>query len=320
MQTRNLSGEGASAVPTISILGDSISTFEGCTFAGNRVYYQPPQTGLTGVEEPGQTWWMQVIGGLGGALCANGSYSGSMVQGAGFPAAEQPGRAPQLLGEGGQAPDMVLIFIGVNDYGWGTAEAQEAGRSEAAPAVVAARAAGWTEADGPLEGERIAAAAVPGAAPADAAQRFEAAYRRMLQQVKGVAPAAQLWCITIPCGRERGKGGPAFAHALRGIAFDDYNQAIRDAAAAEGCRVADAAALGYDYDALDGTHPTALGMQQLAAMVLHAMAAEGAAPAPLPPLPPQEMRSAKRCQRTTCINCPSVRSHGNPWFCVCDKQ
>lgn len=369
MQAMELSGEGAFCAPRISILGDSISTFAGCIAEGNRVYYQPPQTHLTGVESLSQTWWMRVIEGVGGRLCANASYSGSMVQGNGFPAAEQPGRAEQLLESNGKAPDAVLVFMGVNDYGWGSPEAQEAGRSEAAPAVVAVRAASASahddtfsatvataknnEGNGPAsvggttavevgaagDGEHTEGAlpeafsmlppAVPGAAPTEAAERFGAAYERMLRRVQEAAPGAEIWCVTIPPGREHGKTGPAFAYALRGVTLDAYNQAINDAAAATGARVADVAALGFDYDAYDGTHPTALGMEQLASMVLNAIAWEsemapsllGSALAsrPLPPLPPDEMRSARRCKKPTCIGCPHARSTGNPWFCICDK-
>ena len=329
MQATDFSGEGPVKAPAISVLGDSISTFEGCIAPGNRVYYQSPQTERTGVLSPDQTWWMQVIGALGGRLCANGSFSGSMVQGKAFPAGEAAGRAEQLRGEDGEEPDVVLFFIGINDYGWGTPEAQEAGRSEASPAVVAARAAGWSEAAGPLPDADLVPEGVPGAAPADAAERFGAAYRAMLERVQAVAPGAQLWCITVPPGRETANAQSAFTYALRGVPFDDYNQAIRDAAATAGARVADVAALGFDYDAVDGTHPTALGMQQFAAMVLRAMAAElesvpaaehrFAIPEPLPPLPPDAMRSQRLCDAPTCIGCPHARATGNPWLCVCDK-
>ena len=369
MQAMELSGEGAFLAPRISVLGDSISTFAGCTAEGNRVYYQPPQTHLTGVESLSQTWWMRVIEGVGGRLCANASYSGSMVQGNGFPAAEQPGRAEQLLGSNGKAPDAVLVFMGVNDYGWGSPEAQEAGRSEAAPAVVAARCAAASahddafsatvgtaensEGDGPdsaggttaveagvagdvehmeealPEAFSMLPPAVPGAAPADADERFGAAYERKLRRVQEAVPGAEVWCITIPPGREHGKTASAFAYALRGVSLDAYNQAINDAAAATGARVADVAAMGFDYDAYDGTHPTAAGMEQLASMVLNAIAWEsemapsrlgGAlANCPLPPLPSDEMRSTRRCKKRTCVGCPYARSTGNPWFCICDK-
>lgn len=366
MQAMKLSGEGEFFVPRISVLGDSISTFAGCVAEGNRVYYEPPRTHLTGVESLSQTWWMQVIEGVGGRLCANGSYSGSMVQGKGFPAAEQPGRAEQLLGSGDQVPDAVLVFIGVNDYGWGSPEAQEAGHSEAAPAVVAARTAatatngsktlpvsmgfggndeGGIPADagtamagqggGACKEEAFFAAptnlpsAIPGAAPKDAAERFGAAYERMLRRIQEVAPGVEIWCITIPPGREHGKMASAFTYALRGVSLDAYNNAINDAAVAAGARVADVAALGLDYDAYDGTHPTALGMAQLASMVLNAIAWEsemipsrlGGALAnhPLPQLPSDGMRSSRRCKKRTCIGCSHARGTGNPWFCVCDK-
>ena len=57
---------------------------------------------------------------------------------------------------------------------------------------------------------------------------------------------------------------------MRGRHLDEYNAAIRDAAAAEGCRVADVRAFGRDYDSLEGTH-SRMGMRQFASMVVRAM-------------------------------------------------
>lgn len=103
-----------------SVLGDSISTFDGCVPAGNKVFYAGERCAQTGVAAAQDTWWMRVIGHLGGELLANGAYSGSLVAGDGFPAISSPGRAAQVLGEDGSAPDAVLVYAGINDYGAGT--------------------------------------------------------------------------------------------------------------------------------------------------------------------------------------------------------
>ena len=49
------------------VLGDSISTYEGYTPA-SVVFYDSYFQRLTGVTSVNDTWWMQVINGLGGIL------------------------------------------------------------------------------------------------------------------------------------------------------------------------------------------------------------------------------------------------------------
>lgn len=241
---------------TFSIMGDSISTFEGCVPDGYTLFYNDERLERSGVLRPEDTWWSHAVRALGGTVLADSAWSGSMVEGAGFPAASSPERAAALLGPDGQAPDAVLVFIGINDYGWGGAEAQAAGRSHAMPRCI----------DPATVPEQIA-----GAAPADAAERFGAAYRTMLRNIRAAAPKAAVYCITLLPGRTHGVDHPEFCYRLRGHHLDEYNAAIRDAAAAEGCRVADVRAFGRDYDSLEGTHPTNLGMRQFASMVVRAM-------------------------------------------------
>ena len=76
------------AMKRVSILGDSISTFEGCVPEGFRVYYEGARRRVTGVKLPSDTWWAQVVSGMGGVPWRVGAYSGSLVEGAGFPAGE----------------------------------------------------------------------------------------------------------------------------------------------------------------------------------------------------------------------------------------
>lgn len=231
---------------TFSIMGDSISTFEGCVPDGYTLFYNDERLERSGVLRPEDTWWSHAVRALGGTVLADSAWSGSMVEGAGFPAASSPERAAALLGPDGQAPDAVLVFIGINDYGWGGAEAQAAGRSHAMPRCI----------DPATVPEQIA-----GAAPADAVKRFGTAYRTMLRNIRAAAPEAAVYCITLLPGRTHGVDHPEFCYRLRGRHLDEYNAAIRDAAAAEGCRVADVRAFGRDYDSLEGTHPTNLGMR-----------------------------------------------------------
>ena len=75
---------------TFSILGDSISTFTGFVPAENHVYYEGERLEGTGVLAVADTWWAKVVDRLGGSLLANASFSGSMVEGAGFPRRARP--------------------------------------------------------------------------------------------------------------------------------------------------------------------------------------------------------------------------------------
>ena len=59
----------------VSIMGDSISTFQGWIKEGYRYYY--PKGDVTDVS---QTWWKQIIDNNGMVLGYNASYSGSSVQ------------------------------------------------------------------------------------------------------------------------------------------------------------------------------------------------------------------------------------------------
>lgn len=286
----------------ISILGDSISTFAGFNPARFAVYYEGERCEKTGVQDVGDTWWMQVIERLGGQVGANASYSGSMVEGASFPAGSSVERVAALACDDGSAPDLILVFMGINDYGWGGADAQAAGRGNALP-------------------ETLDLAAIPprvaGRATPDAADRFRVAYRLLLARVRERYPQAEVWCTTLIPGRVAGRESSTFAYRVRGVPFDAYNDAIRTAAQTNGCQVADIRALGRDYDALDGTHPTALGMRQLAAMVIQSMglSSDGKLAEALSQAP----QSHETCHKPSCIGCEHAASTGNKWLLVCNE-
>lgn len=289
-----------------SVLGDSISTFEGEVPAANRCYYDAADTNGTGVTSKDGTWWMRVIAEEGGEFLSNASFSGSMVQGEGFPAGRTLSRSRQLLGADGRQPDVVLVFIGINDYGWGSPEAQVVGGSEAAPKCVDASACPDVDPSGP--------------APADAVQRFERAYSEMLGNVRKAAPNAEIWCVTLLPGRMDGHSESTFCYRLRGIDLDDYNEAIRNAAERAGALVADVAELGFDYDAADGTHPTKEGMVQLAALVRASMCKarddEECCADALAGYP-ERLRSARFCDKPSCVGCPHASITDSRWSCVC---
>lgn len=96
-----------------SVLGDSISTFQGFTPPGG-VYYAPSSGSVTGVNRVEDTWWWKLIQAGGGRLLANNSWSGSTVAESGNLGAASLSRI-RKLGPEGASPDVVLIFTGLND-------------------------------------------------------------------------------------------------------------------------------------------------------------------------------------------------------------
>lgn len=98
----------------ISILGDSISTYEGFNPVGFDVYYKGNKLKENNLNDVNQTWWMQVIRALGGELCINNSYAGSFV----YETCEFSVSANQrccALHNGDNAPNVILVYAGTND-------------------------------------------------------------------------------------------------------------------------------------------------------------------------------------------------------------
>ncbi len=293
----------------ISVYGDSISTFEGATPEGWSIFYQGEQRKATGVEALDDTWWMQVINHFGGELLTNAAWSGCVLEGDTFPQGGSERRIAALERDG-KTPDDILIYIGINDYGWGSAYAQICGGSPNAPAELVASC--------PDKGK------VAGLAPEGTVGNFAASYRSMLKSMHEKWPDARIWAATLLPGRVKGAAKSTSPRWFRGVCVDEYNKAIVDAATdADMCTPVDAAALGYDYEAIDGTHPTNRGMKQLAAMYIKGM--EEACPA-LPRTPyvgedllTDDMKTVEFCTKP-CVGCEYAKGTGNNWWHVCEKQ
>lgn len=119
--TINLSGA------YISILGDSISTYEGysndsngsnSTLYNNAVFYSTNTGGL----DVSDTWWMQVINHTNAMLLVNNSWSGSCVLGGGVSSGNGM-RAKNLHSDvginRGVNPDIIIVYLGINDFNSG---------------------------------------------------------------------------------------------------------------------------------------------------------------------------------------------------------
>ena len=100
----------------ISILGDSISTYEGYS-PSKAVFFDRYNSYETGIETVEDTWWMQVIRALDGELGFNDSLAGSTVFG-GMSSSGTSYDRIRALGRGGE-PDCILVFMGSNDWAYG---------------------------------------------------------------------------------------------------------------------------------------------------------------------------------------------------------
>lgn len=110
---------------SISILGDSYSTYEGRIPKGNAVWYkEPADLSRTDVTSVDQTWWSLLVKECGYTLLMNDSYSGSTISFTGYHQKDYSDRSfitrlPRLGN-----PDIILIFGCTNDS-WAGVEAGE---------------------------------------------------------------------------------------------------------------------------------------------------------------------------------------------------
>ena len=216
----------------VSILGDSISTFTGTMPADYNVYY--PEHG--DIPNASQTWWGQLLTNTGMVLCRNASSANTDVTGNSLALdGSAPGcsirRLVDLRGTDGSSPDVIIIYMGINDF----ARSRTLG-SFTAPGVQ-------------TEGEVMV---------------FTDAYELMLQKIKALYPTASIYCCTLleRCDMEGNTGAPAVN--LNGDTVADFNTQIKAIAAAYGASVIDFYNCGINYTNLslftvDGIHPTWIG-------------------------------------------------------------
>lgn len=218
-----------------SILGDSISTLEGFNPPENAVFYEGCRKFEAEVFSPEDTWWGQVIDRLGGRLLVNDSFSGSMVARHAsciIPSYGCSDERTSALHEGERKPDVILIFMGYNDFGCPMKPLPES------------------------EDERGDCSV------------FSVAYRAMLGKLRGNYPDAELWCFTLPISTQSSDADFIFPYRLAGIHLDEYCAVIRSCAAELGCRLIDLYRCRTPYDTIDKFHPNADGMKTLADAVL----------------------------------------------------
>ena len=216
-----------------SILGDSLSTLEGYNPVGYEVFYKGYIKWEADVFAPEDCWWGQVIDALGGKLLANDSWSGSLV--CKHPDCEiesygcSDARTGALAGNG-QMPDVIMVLIGLNDFGMGMQLVPNQYKN--------------------------------------GLDVFAVAYDRMLEKLKGHYPNAEIWCMTLPLGYL--PSNPDYIPPLCrcGGHITDYNRIILKCAESAGCKTIGLYQPQNPYASLEGYHPTAQGMRTIAQTVL----------------------------------------------------
>ena len=216
-----------SVIPnSVAVLGDSISTFSGFNHGGYALYYPHDP-----IKDVSQMWWFQAAAARGLTVVNNCSWSGSTVSG---DANKQNGSAGcnwrriTDLAVNGQAPAVILIMLGTNDFNFGYSIADHK--------VGQTGASSWT---------------------------FSGAYDIMLTRMKAVFPNSRIVCLSLPM--LWGANGANIND--RGDSVQKFNAKIAEITAAHGIQMIDIYSVFTGGDSIDGIHPNLKGMTEIAAKV-----------------------------------------------------
>lgn len=228
--------DSETAARKLSILGDSISTFDGWIPEGYSCYF-PMDGDVPNVE---QTWWKMVLKDTKMELCVNGSSSGSTCTGDSSSIdSVQYGcsecRIGDLIGSSGSFPDVIIVYMGTNDF----LKAVPLGDNDGTRAVE----------EGMIE-------------------NFSDAYCMILDKLIAYYPNAEIYCCNLPpMGAWGPESGPVFVTFVNSLELtsEDYGRQIEIIAAAKGCEVIDLQNCGITMENMveyvtDGIHMNQEGM------------------------------------------------------------
>ena len=228
--------DSETAAKKLSILGDSISTFDGWIPGGYACYF-PMEGDVPNVE---QTWWKMVLKDTKMELCVNGSSSGSTCIGDSSSIdSVQYGcsecRIGDLIGSSGAYPDVIIVYMGTNDF----MKAIPLGDNDGTQAVE----------EGMIE-------------------NFSDAYCMILDKLIAYYPNAEIYCCNLPpMGTWGPESGPVFVTFVNSLELtpEDYGRQIEIIAAAKGCKIIDLQNCGITIENMveyvtDGIHMNQEGM------------------------------------------------------------
>lgn len=217
-----------------SIMGDSISTYEGASPSWYNTFYTAERKCEADLLSPDDTWWGIVIGTLGGKLLVDNAWSGSLVSKHPQCEIESYGASDErtaFLGENGVSPDVVMVYIGTNDWGWNM----------------------------PID---------PAVGQENDIGVFKPAYRIMLEKIRRNYPDAEIWCFTLTNSDRMSDSGFSLPYTKEGRSLSEYCRAIRECAHEMGCKLIDIYRSSPGYRSMDDLHPNKEGMRQIADLVL----------------------------------------------------
>ena len=233
----------------ISLLGDSITTFQGWIPSGYAVFY--PKNYLNDVE---QTWWKQLINVTGMELVKNCAWSGSKITGnAASTTSAAAGCSDKRiadLADGDKVPDIIIILISINDF-----------RDDTPLGT-------W---DGSILPSNTSSVGT-----------ISEAYALMVSKILKTYPHAEVFCGTVletPGNSYDSNGSNQFPTDFGTPGQDgytrvhDYNETIRKVARAFGVNVLEMHQCGINYFngsyyLGDGLHPNAAGAKLMARKAL----------------------------------------------------
>lgn len=231
-------------VKTVSILGDSVSTYIGYIPETNMTYYEGDNCGVTNVN---QTWWKRMLNHLGYELNTNNSWSGSRVSDGDTTRVNGMTRATAL--DNGINPDIIIVFMGYNDCTQGVAL-------------------------GTYDGK--------GVIPTDGST-FREAYAIMLRNLLRKYKTSKVYCCTLPTSQRNTADLDSPEYNTEGIYMTEYNEAIRqisDAMCVEVIELASCGLTNYNADLYMGDyeeetgkyiHPNADGHKLIADKVIKSL-------------------------------------------------
>ena len=232
----------------LSILGDSISTFDGYIPTDYNIFY-PGYGDISTVEK---TWWWQVMNATGMELNANASSSNTTITGDSLDTTgSAPGCSTKRMidltpGDDGPAPDILIVFMGTNDF---------------------------------LRSVELGTFTEPSPQDEGVVNNFCDAYELMIQKLNALYPNAEIYFCTL---LETNAGDvdeyPQSYPATNknGNTIGDFNAEIATIASAYSYPVIDVHNCGITYETLDqytsdGVHPNTEGAKLIAEYVTNAL-------------------------------------------------
>lgn len=219
----------------LAVLGDSISTYEGWIPEGYAGFF--PMEGE--VYDVDATWWKMLIDETDMQFCANSSSAGSTCVGDSL-SLDNPKyacsnyRIDALIGNGGVYPDIIIVYMGTNDFLSGAPLGENDGTQIVYEGIV---------------------------------DNFSDAYNLILDKLEAEYPDAQVFCCTLTQIGDWGVKKPfeTFVNS-RNLTAQDYNRQIELIADKRSFGVIDLSNCGITEDNMfkyvtDGVHLNPEGMK-----------------------------------------------------------